>query len=250
MSGKRIIGVIPARLASSRFPEKCIAPIAGIPLVVRVMQQAQKASLLDDICVAVDDERIAAVVREHGGNAILTDPDLPSGTDRIAAAIREMKADGIVNIQGDEPLIEPSLIDALALILKEDAAWDMATAATPIRTAEELAQPNIVKVVWGLDGQALYFSRSPIPFIRDAGPSCAPVDGVHWRHIGIYAYQRSFLERLVKEPPCLLENMEKLEQLRALSLGCRMKVVPTDYAGVGVDRPEDVATVEAILAQK
>ncbi len=246
----RIAGVIPARWGSTRFPGKSLALIAGQPLVLRVLARARQARTLTDLIVATDDPRIAAVVEAAGGNAVMTAPDHPSGTDRIAEALAGRHADVAINIQGDEPLVDPALIDAVAQTLAGDPAWDMATAAEPITNPADLANPSVVKVVWGAARQALYFSRAAIPFERDPKPWPPGAPPRHWRHVGIYGYQRRFLERLVKEPPCLLEEMEKLEQLRALSLGARMKVLPTAAGAPGVDTPADVATVEALLKEK
>ena len=245
----RAIGVIPSRWGSTRFPGKSLALIGGKPLLVRVVERARQARRLDEILVATDDERIAAAARACGANAVMTRADHPSGTDRIAEAVRGLAADVVVNIQGDEPLIDPGLIDRVAGALAGADGWDMATAASPLRTAEELHNPDVVKVVRALDGRALYFSRSPIPFVRGAAAGFPPVAGLHFRHVGLYGYRRSFLERLVKEPPCELENLEKLEQLRALALGCRMVVLDCDAAGIGVDSPADVPRAEALLRE-
>jgi len=245
----RIAGVIPSRWGSTRFPGKSLALIGGRPLVVWVIERVRQASQLDEILVATDDARIAEVARKAGATVAMTRADHPSGTDRIAEAIRQIDADVVVNIQGDEPLIDPGLIDRVALALSETGSWDMATAAAPIQTAEELLNPDVVKVVRGIDGQALYFSRAPIPYERESGSVNAPVPNAHLRHIGLYGYQRSFLERLVKEPPCLLEEMEKLEQLRALSIGCRMIVLDGDASGIGVDSPADVQQAETLMRQ-
>ena len=155
----------------------------------------------------------------------------------------------VVNVQGDEPLIDPALIDRVAGTLLDAADWDMATAAAPIRSAEELHNSDVVKVVRARDGRALYFSRSVIPHVRGAPAGHPPVPGEHFRHIGIYGYRRAFLERLVQEPPCALENLEKLEQLRALSIGCRMAVLDGEAFGIGVDSPADVPKAEALLRQ-
>jgi 3-deoxy-manno-octulosonate cytidylyltransferase (CMP-KDO synthetase) len=195
------------------------------------------------LLVATDDERIRTAAQKFGAEVAMTSPDHPSGTDRIAEAVRGLAADVVINIQGDEPLIDPALIDELGQTLARDKQWDMATAAAPIRTAYERDAPSVVKVVRAADGAALYFSRATIPCVRDG----ATPDGLHWRHIGIYAYRRTFLERLVKEPPCVLEQTEKLEQLRALWLGCRMKVLETNDVGLGVDTPEDVGRAEQAL---
>ncbi len=243
----RVIGVIPARWGSTRFPGKSLAPIAGKPLIQWVVERARQATRLDGLLVATDDERIRDAVSKMGVEAVLTRPDHPSGTDRIAEAVRGRAADVVINIQGDEPLIDPGLIDELADVMAKGRDWDMATAAAPISGEEEVRNPSVVKVVWDAEGRALYFSRSPIPHLRekDAGPTGS--GPLYWRHIGIYAYRRTFLEELVGTPPCRLELAEKLEQLRALYLGCRMKVLQTKESGIGVDKPEDVAKVEAIL---
>ncbi len=241
-----IIGVIPARWGSSRFPGKILFPILGKPLLQWVVERARQATVLDRLLVATDDERIRAAAQAFGAEVAMTSPAHPSGTDRIAEAVRGCAADVVINIQGDEPLIDPALIDELGRTLAADQRWDMATAAAPIREARDLAAPSVVKVVRARDGAALYFSRATIPFVRDAADGAAPA-GLHWRHIGLYAYRRTFLERLVQEPPCVLEQTEKLEQLRALWLGCRMKVLETNDVGLGVDTPEDVGRAEAAL---
>jgi len=242
----RIVGVIPSRWGSTRFPGKSLAMIGNKPLVVWVIERARQASRLDEILVATDDDRIADVARTAGAAVVMTRADHPSGTDRIAEAIQQIQADVVINIQGDEPLIDPDLIDRVADVLSGSESWDMATAAAPLQTVEELHNPDVVKVVRTLKGQALYFSRSPIPFVRGAAASFEPT-GVHLRHIGLYGYQRSFLVRLVKEPPGQLEELEKLEQLRALALGCRMKVLDGTTNGIGVDSPSDVPRAEALL---
>ena len=175
----------------------------------------------------------------------MTAAEHPSGTDRISEAVQALGADIVINIQGDEPLIDPQLIDRLAHVMKSDTRWDMATAAVPIDNADDLNDPSVVKVVWGENHRALYFSRAVIPFVRDRD---APGDVViHWRHLGIYAYRKSFLDVMVKAPPSLLEKLEKLEQLRALHLGARMTVLESSQKAVGVDTPEDVKRVETIL---
>ena len=245
----RAIGVIPSRWGSTRFPGKSLAPGGGKPLLAWVVERARQARRLAEVLVATDDERIAAAAESFGVAVALTSPDHPSGTDRIAEAIRGRDADVVVNVQGDEPLIDPALIDRVAGTLLDAADWDMATAAAPIRTAEELHNSDVVKVVRARDGRALYFSRSVIPHVRGAAAGHPPEPGAHFRHIGIYGYRRAFLERLVREPPCALENLEKLEQLRALDLGGRMAVLDTEAFGIGVDSPADVPKAEALLRQ-
>lgn len=254
----KTLGIIPSRFGSSRFPGKPLAMLAGKPLVAWVVEAVRKAKGLDDVLVATDDVRIAETVRQYGGTAIMTPSALPSGTDRIACAAREYYAaagrgdfaddDILVNIQGDEPLIDPALIDALALKLRLDAKWDMATAVTPIRSAADFAAKSVVKVVLDRDDGALYFSRAPIPCDRDREADLA--SGLYVRHLGIYAYRGAFLKRYIAEPPCALERTEKLEQLRALWMGARIAVVRTRDEGVGVDTPEDADRVARILADR
>lgn len=241
----RAIGVIPSRWGSTRFPGKSLALIGGKPLVVWVVEAAQRATSLDDVCVATDDERIAEAVAPTGARIVRTRPEHPSGTDRVAEAAMAADDDIVINIQGDEPMMAPDLINRLVETMRGDAQWDMATAAAPITTLRELAALTVVKVVMAADDRALYFSRLPIPGRRDGEPD--PASGLYWRHLGIYAYRGAFLNRLVQEPPCALEQSECLEQLRALYLGGCMAVLRTDHIGVGVDTPEDVPYVEELM---
>ena len=246
MRPSTVIAVIPSRYGSTRLPGKSLIQLCGKPLVQWVYERTRQARGLDRVVVATDDQRIADAVCGFGGEVVMTRPDHPSGTDRIAEAVQGLGADVILNVQGDEPLIDPALIDELAAVLSAEAGWDMGTAATPIHDPAELANPAVVKVVWDHEGRALYFSRSPIPHVRDGVPG-AVQPGLHWRHIGLYGYRRAFLQRMVQEPPCPLELAEKLEQLRALHLGVHMKVLRTDHVGLGVDTPEDVPRAEAAL---
>jgi len=242
-------GIIPSRFGSSRFPGKPLAVLAGKPLVAWVVEAVKKAKSLDEVLVATDDERIVAAVESNGGRAVMTPSELPSGTDRIACAAGDFADDDIlVNIQGDEPLIDPALIDELVAKLKTDPRWSMATAVTPIKSAADLAAKTVVKVVLDRDDGALYFSRSPIPCDRDHEADLA--SGLYVRHLGIYAYRGEFLRRYIAEPPCDLEKTEKLEQLRALWMGAKIAVVRTDDEGVGVDTPEDAVRVERILIER
>ena len=245
-----IVGVIPSRWGSTRFPGKSLAMIAGKPMIQWVVERVKQSRKLDTVIVATDDQRIADCVRVLGipnVQVAMTRHDHPSGTDRIAEAIQNMKnVDVVINVQGDEPLIDPSMIDELAEVIAS-GEWDMATAVTPIEDEAQINDPSVVKALFNRHGQALYFSRATIPHIRES--SGVPPDGTYWRHIGIYAYRRDYLLKFVAEPPCLIENLEKLEQLRALDMGCRMKVVKTEDFGIGVDTPEDIAKVEQLLQQ-
>lgn len=244
----KAVGVIPARWGSTRFPGKSLADIAGKPLVCRVVESARKAAKLADVIVATDDRRIAEAVSLSGVRAVMTKEDHQSGTDRIAEAVEGISADIVVNIQGDEPLIDPALIDRLVEKLEESPAWDMATAAAPVRDEDTLLKPQVVKVVCDAGGGALYFSRSVIPFVRDGSPG----DNIqlYRRHIGIYAYRKEFLARMVAHAPCELELAEKLEQLRAMYIGGRIAVVETEEAGGGVDTPADVEAVVEELRRR
>ncbi len=245
----KTLGIIPSRYGSSRFPGKPLHLLCGKPLVAWVVEAVKKAKTLDDVIVATDDDRIVAAVEAHGGRAVMTPSELPSGTDRIACAAGDFADDDIlVNIQGDEPLISPDLIDALVGRMKEGSKWDMATAVTPIKSLDDLNAKTVVKVVLDRDDGALYFSRAPIPCDRDHVPDIA--SGLWVRHLGIYAYRGAFLKKYISEPPCDLEKTEKLEQLRALWMGAKIAVIRTDDEGVGVDTPEDAVRIEAILRER
>ena len=248
MSDGNVVGVIPARWASTRLPGKSLIPLAGKPLLQWVIERTRKASRVSRLLVATDDRRILALARSCGAEAVMTRPDHPSGTDRVAEAVADIACDVVINVQGDEPLIDPALIDRLADAMTAGSGWDMATAATPIRDAKEVQAPSVVKVVCGEEGQALYFSRAPIPHVRDE-PRPHPAD-TYRRHIGIYAYRRGFLMRMVRTPPCRLEELERLEQLRALHVGARIAVLDTDEPGVGVDTPEDIPYVEGLIRSR
>ena len=242
----KTLGIIPSRYGSSRFPGKPLHLLCGKPLVAWVVEAVRKAKTLDDVIVATDDDRIVAAVEAHDGRAVMTPSELPSGTDRIACAAGDFADDDIlVNIQGDEPLISPDLIDALVGRMTEGTKWDMATAVTPIKSLDDLNAKTVVKVVLDRDDGALYFSRAPIPCDRDHQPDIS--SGLWVRHLGIYAYRGAFLKKYISEPPCDLEKAEKLEQLRALWMGAKIAVIRTSDEGVGVDTPEDAVRIEAIL---
>lgn len=242
------LGVIPARWGSTRFPGKALALIAGKPMIQRVIERALRAKRLSRVLVATDDERIAVVARACGVEAVMTPSNLASGTDRVAAAVRGQLADIVLNIQGDEPLADPAAMDKLVAAL-EESDWDIATPACPLSDPSRQSDPTVVKVVFAQDGRALYFSRSLIPYVRDPEEARAG-EVVYWQHVGLYAYRRAALDRFVAAPPSPLERLEKLEQLRALELGMRIRVVPTERPGVGVDVPEDVARVEKLLREE
>jgi 3-deoxy-manno-octulosonate cytidylyltransferase (CMP-KDO synthetase) len=242
----KIVGIVPARYASTRFPGKALALIAGKPLIQHVVEQCQKAKSLSEVIVATDDARIAAVAKKIC-RVEMTRPEHPSGTDRIAEAAARCTCDAVVNIQGDEPLIDPAVIDAVAGALAHN---EMATAATPVKNPAEYDNPNVVKVVVNAAGRALYFSRRTIPYLREAASGSVSEQLAAFpflKHLGIYGYRRETLLRLVEFPVSPLENAEKLEQLRALENGIPMAVVTVAYDSVGVDVPEDVQRVETIL---
>ena len=236
----KVLCVIPARYASTRLPGKPLKDIAGKPMVCRVYDRTVQAGKVSDTVVATDDERILQAVTEHGGRAVMTRADHPTGTDRLAEVAEAFPdIDLIVNVQGDEPLIEPGLIDELVTAFEEDADLQMATVKTMMEDEAEIANPNNVKVVTDKQGYALFFSRSVLPYPRNAG---CPV----YKHIGIYAYKRSFLLNYAKMESTPLERSESLEQLRALENGYRIKVVETKAKFVGVDTAEDLAKVNEI----
>ncbi|MDR3348321.1 MAG: 3-deoxy-manno-octulosonate cytidylyltransferase [Acidaminococcales bacterium] len=241
MDKAKVVCIIPARYASTRLPGKPLADIAGKPMIQHVYERACRASLVGAVAVATDDARIYGAVAAFGGRAVLTSPAHASGTDRLAeAAAHCKKAAVIINVQGDEPLIEPELIDRLARALLEDARLKMATAKAPL-PEEEYGDPAAVKVAVDNEGRALYFSRSLIPYPRCPGVA-AP-----FKHVGIYAYRKSFLLRFARLPQGLLERAEGLEQLRALENGYRIKVLTAESPAFGVDTPEDLAKVNALL---
>ncbi len=238
------IGVIPARYASTRLPGKALIEIAGKTMVQHVYERALGAASLSRVLVACDDARIEEAVRSFGGEAVMTRPDHPSGTDRIAEAVRALEAEIVVNIQGDEPLIDPEDIDLAVAPLAEDPSRVMATLVTPIREARDLDDPACVKAVVDLAGDALYFSRSMVPFCRTLRPIAEqPV----YRHIGLYAYRKEFLLTYAALPASPLQQAESLEQLRVLEHGYRIRCVLTPRESIGVDTEEDLACVRALL---
>jgi 3-deoxy-manno-octulosonate cytidylyltransferase (CMP-KDO synthetase) len=242
----KVVGIIPARYASTRFPAKALALIAGKPLVQHVVERCQMARSLAEVIVATDDERIRQAVKPFC-RVEMTGAHHLTGSDRIAEAAGRCACDAIVNIQGDEPLIDPSVIDAVAGALREA---EMSTAATPIKILGEYDNPNVVKVVVNGIGTALYFSRRTIPYLREAASRSVSEQLAAFpflKHLGIYGYRRETLLRLVQCPASPLEVAEKLEQLRALENGIAIAVVQVNYDSVGVDVPGDVARVEQLL---
>ena len=239
--GAGVAVVIPARYGATRLPGKPLAEIDGRPLIWYVWDSARRAKLPSRVVIATDDERIASAVRRFGGEAVLTSPGCASGTDRVAEAARGIGEGILINLQGDEPLMHPSVIDAVAAPLVTDPDVLMSTAALAREDPGEYARPSVVKVVVDARGDALYFSRAPIPHFREAG--CGP----YRKHLGIYGYRRDFLFRVSAIPPSPLEQAERLEQLRVLQAGYRIRVVDVGHDSVGVDTPEDLKAVEEML---
>lgn len=236
-----VLAIIPARYASTRFPGKPLAQETGKPLIQHVCEQVGRARRVRRCIVATDDERIAAVVRSFGGDAVMTRPDHPSGTDRIAEVVRRLPGgedDIILNVQGDEPELEPDYLDRLAeRLAREPTECPIATLACPFPADADPRDPNAVKVVVNSGGRALYFSRALIPYPRDAGAAGRPAACL--LHLGVYAYRRSFLLKLAAWPPGVLEQVEKLEQLRVLERGVALAVEIVEHACVGIDTPRD-----------
>lgn len=237
----KTIGVIPARYASTRFPAKVLASLRGKPLIEHVFKRVSQCQSLDEVLIACDHPQVLQVAEGFGAKAVMTDPAHPSGSDRIAQAIDGMDVDIVVNIQGDEPFIDPNTIDDLANLLKQDAACAMGTVIKVISDKEDVQNPNIVKCVVDEKGYALYFSRSPIPYNRHAQE---PDNLVYYKHLGLYAYRKDFLWQYKSWPKGYLESIEQLEQLRVLERGYRIKTVQTQYETVAVDTPEDLKKAE------
>jgi len=238
-----VLVVIPARYGSVRFPGKPLAALGGKPMIQHVYQGAAKAPGVDEVVVATDDERIMAAVARFGGKAMMTNPAARSGTERVAEVARSRSAQVIINVQGDEPLVVPEMIGPLAAFLTQHQAVPMASLMTTLSRPEDVANPNVVKVVVDRDGYALYFSRAPIPHMRnDAGSRPRA-----FKHLGIYGYQRHFVLQFPSLEPTPLEQAEQLEQLRALEHGYRIKLLETSHDSIGVDTPEDLQRVEAML---
>lgn len=231
--------VIPARYASTRLPGKPLLKQTGKYLIQHVHERARESRRAGRVIIATDDPRIVAAVKGFGGEVVMTRRDHASGTDRVAEVAERLDADVVVNLQGDEPLVDPAALDLLPTLLERDRECDMATLAVPITTAEQWHNPNCVKVVCDAAGRALYFSRSPIPYVRDGRPDFAAEPPRILQHLGLYAYRRTFLLHLARLPQQPLEQLEKLEQLRVLALGQPIRVGLVRHAAVGVDTVED-----------
>ena len=268
-----VLAVIPARYGSVRFPGKPLALLAGKPMIQHVYERVAKAARVDEVIVATDDERILMAVRKAGGNAVMTNPSARSGSERVAEVARTREAAVVINVQGDEPLVHPDMVDQIAEFLERHAAVPMASLMIPLHDDADAASPNVVKVVVDCDGYALYFSRAPIPYVRkDQGGSGlrAPGSGQlptapsppgqaltragagqprAYKHIGLYGYQRHFLLQFPHLEPTRLEQQEGLEQLRALEHGHRIKLLETTHDSIGVDTPDDLARVELLVAK-
>ena len=245
----QVVGIIPARYASTRLPGKALRTILGKPMIQRVCERCRGAAVLDALHVATDDARIAETVRAFGGRAIMTRADHPSGTDRLAEAAQGLAADIVVNIQGDQPFIDPEMIAEAVQPLADDPALRMSTLMHPIEREEDLADPSVVKVVTDLAGNALYFSRSLIPYPRQQ------LGQAVFEHVGLYVYRREFLLELARLPPTPLERVESLEQLRVLEHGYGIRVVETRcrdnaFSGFSVDTEADLARAEAMLRER
>jgi 3-deoxy-manno-octulosonate cytidylyltransferase (CMP-KDO synthetase) len=251
-----IVAIIPARYAATRLPGKPLSEIHGKTMIERVHERARAASKVDRVIVATEDERIAAAVRGFGGEAVMTSAAHATGTDRLAEAARGIEAAIVINVQGDEPLLDPKGVDAVAEALEREPSLEMATLSVPLVSLEEMLAPSVVKVVTDARGDALYFSRSPIPHVRQGAGSDASASaraavesGLARKHVGLYGYRREALLRFAALPQSPLEQAEGLEQLRALAHGMRIRVVARDGdAGVAVDTPEDLERVRALLA--
>jgi 3-deoxy-manno-octulosonate cytidylyltransferase (CMP-KDO synthetase) len=244
------IAVIPARFASTRFPGKPLADIAGRPMIEHVYRRAATARGVDAVVVATDDQRIADAVQRFGGFVRMTRAGHQTGMDRIAEVAGALHCEIVVNVQGDEPLVDPSSISTMLDALHDDASLEMATLRTPIRRHEDYASPHVVKVVVDDSDNALYFSRAPIPYRRDLPPDGGShADAVRaYKHLGLYAYRRDCLLRLAALPQTPLERAESLEQLRALEHGHRIRAVETQHDSIGVDTPADLEHVRQALA--
>jgi 3-deoxy-manno-octulosonate cytidylyltransferase (CMP-KDO synthetase) len=248
----KIVAVIPARWSSTRLKGKVLADINGKPMIQHVWEKVSQAHDIDEVIVAVDKEKVLKVVESFGGKAVFTSPEQPSGTDRVAEAVNDIDADVIINVQADEPMIHPTMIDELAQVFEYERGVQMATLIKRIHKKEEITDPHVVKVVIDRKGFALYFSRSPIPFVRQGtstmySPDMQDVSGSYFKHIGLYSYTKDFLFTYTNLPKSTLETEEGLEQLRVLEHGYKIKTIETRYDTISVDTSEDLEQVKGIL---
>ena len=250
-AAERIVAVIPARYGSERLPGKPLADIAGKPMIQHVVERVRRASLVNEVIVATDDERILAAVRQFGGHAVMTDPALRSGTDRIAVVARTRPdATIVVNVQGDEPLIHPAMVDDAIRLLLEDPRLNVATLVHRITDPADLENPAVVKVVLDHQLNCLYFSRASIPFARDISPGQRLANAPYWKHVGLYVFRRAFLLTFASLAQTALERAEKLEQLRILEHGERIRASITEHESLPVDTPADLERVRARAGQQ
>ncbi len=238
----KTIGVIPARYASTRFPAKVLAKIDGKPMIQYVWQKANQCKQLDEVLIACDHEQVFQIAQGFGARVVMTNPNHPSGTDRIAEAVENLSVSIVVNIQGDEPFIDPLTIDHLAALLKNDSECLMGTVIKEIQDEADFLNPNVVKCVTDVNGYALYFSRASIPYPRSLGTK-------RYKHLGLYAYRKDFLMKYKNWSKGILESTEELEQLRVLEKGYRIKTVITSADSMAVDTPEDLEKAQAWFAQ-
>src|SRR5580704_1822878 len=244
MSPGKVVVVIPARYGSTRLPGKPLVALAGQPMIRRVYERAKSAQNVDRVIVATDDERIVKAVETFGGEARMTRPDHRTGTERVAEVAAHVEGEIFVNVQGDEPLLDPVAVETAVRALLEEPQAAVATVATPIRTPNDIMDPNAVKVVLDFDGNALYFSRAPIPWVRD---TASKMEVRHLKHLGLYVFQRDALLEYPTLPQGELERIEQLEQLRWMENGWKIRVAEVEHDAVGVDVPADVARVEKAL---
>jgi 3-deoxy-manno-octulosonate cytidylyltransferase (CMP-KDO synthetase) len=247
MTSPNIVVVIPARYGSTRLPGKPLVSLAGKPMIQRVYDRAKLAQRVNRVIVATDDDRIVKTVQEFGGEARMTRHDHRTGTERVAEVAAHEAGDIFVNVQGDEPLLDPAAVDTAVGALLEEPQAAIATVATPIRTPGDIMDPNVCKVVLDFDENALYFSRAPIPWVRDTG---GHVQARHLKHLGLYVFRRDALLEYPTLPQGELERIEQLEQLRWLENGWKIRVAQVEHDAISVDVPEDIARVEKLLAAK
>jgi 3-deoxy-manno-octulosonate cytidylyltransferase (CMP-KDO synthetase) len=244
MSTDKVVVVIPARYGSTRLPGKPLVSLNGQPMIQRVYERAKSARRVHRVIVATDDDRIVKAVTSFGGEARMTRPDHRTGTERVAEVAAHVEGEVFVNVQGDEPLLDPAAVDAAVAALLEEPQAAVATVATPIKVPGDIMDPNVVKVVLDFDDNALYFSRAPIPWVRDTGST---IQVRHLKHLGLYVFQREALLEYPTLPQGELERIEQLEQLRWLENGSKIRVAEVEHDAISVDVPEDVARVEKLL---